>query len=103
MMNLKETVDSMLSQDYKERFKAEYWQTLIRYEKLHSMIIKYNAGTLSFKPTCPVTILEHQVGMMGAYLKDLEVRAEIEGIDLCREVIYNGDLEPVSAKEDSRK
>lgn len=31
MMNLMNTVDMMKSQDYKERFKAEYWQTKIRY------------------------------------------------------------------------
>ena len=33
-MDLKQTTDLMLSQDYKERFIAEYWQTKIRYEKL---------------------------------------------------------------------
>lgn len=29
-MELKETVDFMNSKDYKERFKAEYYQTKIR-------------------------------------------------------------------------
>ena len=33
-MELKETVEGMTSPDYKERFKAEYRQTKIRYEKL---------------------------------------------------------------------
>ena len=32
-MDFKETVDLMLSNDYKERFKAEYYQTKIRYIK----------------------------------------------------------------------
>ena len=35
----------MLSSDYKERFRAEYYQTKIRYEKLHRMTIQYEAGT----------------------------------------------------------
>lgn len=31
MKELNETVEMMNSEDYKERFKAEYWQTYIRY------------------------------------------------------------------------
>lgn len=34
MKELNETVEMMNSEDYKERFKAEYWQTYIRYKKL---------------------------------------------------------------------
>ena len=33
-MELKDTVEMMNSTDYKERFKAEYHQTKIRYERL---------------------------------------------------------------------
>lgn len=40
-MELKDTIKIMNSSDYKERFKAEYYQTKIRYEKLHSMTVKY--------------------------------------------------------------
>ena len=32
-MELKDTIELMNSADYKERFKAEYFQTKIRYEK----------------------------------------------------------------------
>lgn len=60
MMELKDTVEMMNSSDYKERFKAEYYQTKIRYEKLHSMLIKNEAGVLDFKPTCPVAKLVEQ-------------------------------------------
>lgn len=81
-MNLKETVTFMESENYKERFKAEYYQTKIRYDKLHSMIKKYDARTLDFEPTCPIDLLKHQKSMMGQYLYDLEVRAEIEKIEL---------------------
>ena len=34
-MELKDTIDLMTSEDYKDRFKAEYYQTKIRYDKLH--------------------------------------------------------------------
>lgn len=81
-MELKKTVELMSSDDYKERFKAEYLQTKIRYERLHSMIIKNEAGTLNFTPKCSLELLKQQKRHMGEYLFCLEVRAEIEGIDL---------------------
>ncbi len=37
-MELKDTIEMMNSEDYKERFKAEYYQTLIRYNKLSEMV-----------------------------------------------------------------
>lgn len=80
-MELKDTVELMNSNDYKERFKAEYLQTKIRYEKLHKMTVKYEAGTLNFEP-CPLEILKEQKSYMGNYLRMLEIRAEIEKIDL---------------------
>ena len=81
-MELKDTIEMMNSPDYKERFKAEYRQTKIRYEKLHRMCIKYEAGTLDFTPTCSLELLKEQKAAMGRYLGCLEVRAEIEGIIL---------------------
>lgn len=82
MKDLKDTVAMMNSEDYKERFRAEYFQTKIRYEKLHAMTIKYEAGTLSFTPSCSLELLNEQKRHMGNYLHCLEVRAEIEKIDL---------------------
>lgn len=81
-MELKDTVELMNSEDYKDRFKAEYYQTKIRYEKLHKMIIKYEADTLDFEPATPLCILRNQKRAMGEYLHDLEVRAEIGKIKL---------------------
>lgn len=37
-IELSETVEGMLSEDYKERFWAEYWQVRTRFEKLTAMI-----------------------------------------------------------------
>lgn len=82
MMELKDTVTMMQSDDYKERFKAEYWQTKIRYQKLHTMLVKHEAGKLDFKPVTPISMLMNQKRYMGEYLRCLEVRAEIEGITL---------------------
>lgn len=81
-MDMRDTVEMMTSADYKERFKAEYYQTKIRYEKLHQMCVKYGAGTLDFTPTCSLGLLEAQKAAMGQYLYCLEIRAEIEGIKL---------------------
>lgn len=36
-MELKDTIELMNSTDYKERFRAEYYQTKIRYDKLDKM------------------------------------------------------------------
>lgn len=81
-MKLNETIKMMNSEDYKERFKAEYLQTKIRYDKLHKMVIKHEAKTLNFTPSCSIDLLKEQKKHMGNYLYCLEVRAEIEGISL---------------------
>lgn len=81
-MTLADTVPYMNSNDYKERFIGEYWQTKIRYDKLHNMLVKYEADTLDFEPSCSFDLLTEQAQYMGLYLKKLEVRAAIEDIDL---------------------
>jgi hypothetical protein len=81
-MELRNTITMMESDDYKERFKAEYYQVKLRYEKLLRMCVKYEAKTLDFTPVCPLSLLNEQRALMGKYLYTLEVRAEIEGINL---------------------
>lgn len=81
-MELKDTIELMNSADYKERFKAEYLQTKIRYDKLDAMTVKYEAGTLNFTPSCSLELLKEQKKHMGNYIRTLKIRAEIEGIDL---------------------
>lgn len=81
-MSLNDTVEMMTSPDYKERFKAEYQQLKIRYDKLDDMTVKYEAGTLDFTPTCSLQLLKEQKMHMGCYLRCLKIRAEIEGIKL---------------------
>ena len=86
IVELKETVDLMLSEDYKDRFKAEYYQLKNRYDKLHTMLSKYEAGVpdlyLGFTPKTPLATLKKQVIEMHDYLYSLEKRAAIEHIEL---------------------
>ena len=81
-MELRDTVELMESEDYKDRFKAEFYQLKIRYTKLKSMVDKWEDGKLDFTPTCPYDIYEAQIDAMETYLDILADRAEIEGIDL---------------------
>lgn len=81
-ITLKDTISLMSSDDYKIRFIAEYMQLKIRYNNLHKMLIKHEAGTLNFTPTCDISILEDQAYDMNNYLNALEVRAEVEKIIL---------------------
>ena len=86
-MELKDTIQMMMSEDYKERFKAEYWQTKIRYEKLKAFNTKIRAAEMSTnvqmpKHDCPCYLLSEQQSQMWHYLHTLEVRAIIEGIEL---------------------
>lgn len=81
-MELKDTVELMNSENYKERFKAEYLQAKIRYDKLDAMTVKYEAGTLNFTPSCSLELLKEQKKHMGNYIRTLKIRAEIEKIDL---------------------
>ena len=68
-MELYETIEGMTSTDYRERFKAEYRQTKIRYEKLKDFCNR----------------IEEQQKYMGLYLKMMEIRAVIEEVALKEE------------------
>lgn len=85
-MKLSDTVEMMNSADYKERFRAEYFQTKVRYGKLDEMTVKYEAGTLPFTPNCSLELLKEQKKHMGCYIRCLKIRAEIEGIDLKEDI-----------------
>lgn len=82
MEELQDTIEGMVSADYKDRFKAEYKQLELRLNKLLSIIMKYRNGELDFKPSCDIDLLRAQSGAMDAYKVILEYRAKIEGINL---------------------
>ena len=81
-MQLKDTVEMMNSEDFKERFKAEYYQLLFRVGALRGMLIKWENNMLDFEPKCSKETLENQLIFMQGYLNILRLRAEIEEIDL---------------------
>ena len=85
-MELKETVELMNSEDYKERVVAEYRQVKIRYEKLKNFCNKIEVETMLGKEVtkhdCPLELLREQQKYMGLYLSILEKRALIENIVL---------------------
>ena len=81
-MKLADTVEMMNSSDYKERFKAEYAQLVIRYYGLRNMLEKWDNGTLEFEPTCPRSIYNLQIKAMTDYIAVLEARAVMENVDL---------------------
>ena len=81
-MELLDTVELMFSDDYKERFRAEYLQLKIRHDKLKTMVEKYEDGTLDFTPKCELNTLKEQLYRMKGYMYILEVRANVEGIEL---------------------
>lgn len=82
MKKLSETVELMVSQDWKDRFEAEYLQTKIRYEKLHALIIKREVGKHGFETPIPLESWKTQAHHMGMYLYELEKQAAIHGIEL---------------------
>ena len=79
---LKDTVELMSSDDYKERFVAEYEQLTIRYKWLKNMLYRWDRGELNFKPTCPRSLYNLQIKTMEDYIAVLQTRAAIEGIVL---------------------
>ena len=81
-MKLVDTVEMMNSSDYKERFKAEYAQLVIRYYGLRNMLEKWDNGILEFEPTCPRSTYNMQTKAMEDYIAVLEARAVMEEINL---------------------
>ena len=81
-LELKDTIEMMTSEDYKERFKAEYRQNVIRFTKLKAMLDKWDRGELNFTPTCPRGVYNLQIRAMADYIAVLEARAAIEDIEL---------------------
>lgn len=72
----------MSSGDYKERFKAEYAQVVLRYEILKDMLKEWDNGTLRFQPVCPRSTYNLQIKAMADYIAILEARAVMEHIVL---------------------
>lgn len=81
-MELKETIEMMNSEDYKQRFKAEYFQVTIRLRKLKEMLSDWDKGELKFVPTCPRSTYELQTRAMEDYKAVLQARAKMEDVNI---------------------
>lgn len=93
-MELKDTIQMMISDDYRLRFRAEYQQLQIRIQKLERVIENYNAQEPEFIPTCPERLLRSQLDTMKIYAFILEARACIENIadlnlNITQEIVCN--------------
>lgn len=77
-MELKDTVDLMLSEDHKDRLKAEYYQLKIRIEKLEATIKGCESGEI--KLDSPLELFRQQLDYMINYKGILEQRASYEGV-----------------------
>ena len=75
-MELKDTIEDMISDDYKERFKAEYKQLIIRMDRLYNYMNNNEISTEEIRPLC------EQVRAMIAYKRCLKQRAKILKIKL---------------------
>lgn len=78
-------------EDWKERLKAEYAQTKERYEKLkaynnkkevESFLLDDPAVAIAPEESYSKLLLKKQQAAMGEYLHILELRAELEHIEL---------------------
>ena len=81
-MELKDTVDLMLSKDPVERLQAEHLQIKIRLKSLEDFLEKYKGGTTKLPPYTNYNILHRQFTTMLAYEKILEDRLNMikEGV-----------------------
>lgn len=77
MMELKDTAFGMVSPDWRERLKAEYWQLEIRIRKLRDALkLPRLTGTYNME------LMEKQLKAMEAYRTALGLRARIFRVDV---------------------
>lgn len=76
---LEDTVDDMLSNDYKDRFVAEFNQLSFRIERLQRILDALSEG-ITVQTYSPVTILQDQLNSMKTYRESLKRRCYFEHI-----------------------
>lgn len=80
-MELKDTVELMLSGDYKDRLEAEYLQTKVRYVKLVNALSDIESLDIDDKMK---ELMNKQKDVMSEYMDILRERADLDGIDLTK-------------------
>jgi hypothetical protein len=82
--DLKNSIAPMTSDDWVQRFIAEYAQLVTRINSLLEILFESEEDRIAFN--CPVGLLDMQYEAMDEYKKILEIRADIYGIDLEKEI-----------------
>lgn len=72
----------MKSKNFKERFRAEYIQAVVRFNRLVAFLRQWDEGKLDYEPATPRATFNFQVEAMSKYIGILETRAKIEEIKL---------------------
>ena len=73
-MELKDTIDLMLSDDFRDRLKAEYEQLNIRIQKLEAAIEHWTKDKNKLSRPVYLPLLRQQIRHMKAYRKVLSER-----------------------------
>ena len=81
-MDFESTVVGMLSDDYEERFVAEFQQLKIRLEALKRFIGDVEHKKADVELRCPLALLKMQAAQMQKYLNAMIIRAYYEEIEL---------------------
>ena len=76
------TVDDMLSNDWKRRFKAEYDQLSLRLARLYNTIEFADKNQMEGTLCAQIEVLKIQACVMSTYKRILEERAKLVGLDL---------------------
>lgn len=85
MTELKQTVDLMLSENFRDNLKAEYWQNIIRYNSLSMYIDKLKNSKNPYESSVSIKMLERQLTYMSLLNSVLEERLEADDITLDEE------------------
>lgn len=89
-MELSETIEGMLSTDWKERVQAEWAQLCIRMERLDNFRDAFRKDEIDFIPKWSERLLCDQLRAMRMYRDTLLQYAKLEGIELDMN-LYNDD------------
>ena len=73
-MDLKDTVELMLSNDYSKRLEAEYLQLSVRINKLENILNKTSKDKFNSNFNCSIELLSTQLKIMLEYKEILEKR-----------------------------
>lgn len=79
---LEETVDLMLSDNWEDRFKAEYYQLEYRYVALNKSLMEADLSAETAEQTMNLHYRREQLNNMRMYLLSMKTVAAAEGIEL---------------------